>query len=155
MTSWAAARQASLCFTIARSLLRLMSSESKMLSNNLMLCCPLLLLPSIFSSTRFFSNESALYIRWSFSFSISPSYEYSELISIMIDWFDSLAVQGTLESLLQHHNLKASVLRCSAFLMVQFSQLYMTTGKTIALTIWTFVGQVKSLLFNMPSRFVE
>ena len=136
-----------------------MSIESVMPSNHLILCRPLLLPPSIFPSIRIFSNESALHIRWpkfwSFSFSISPSNEYSESISFRVEWFHSLAVQGTLESLLQHHNLKASILWCSAFFTVQFSQLQMTAGKTIALTMWTFVGQVMSLLFNMPSRFVE
>ena len=129
-----------------------------MLSNHLILCCPLLLLPSIFPSRRIFSSESALCIRWpkdwSFSFSISPSKECSGLISFRINWFDLLAVQGTLKNLLQHHSLKASVLWCSAFFMVQFSHPYMTTGKTIALTIQTFVSKVMSLLFNMLSRFV-
>ena len=128
-----------------------------MLSNHLILCCPLLL-PSIFPSIRVFSNESALLIRWpkywSFSFSISPSNEYSGLISFRIDWFDLLAVQGTLKSLLQPHSLKASVIQCSVFFMVQFSHLYMTTRKSIALTLWTFVGKVMSLLFNLLSRFV-
>ena len=118
-----------------------------------------LLLPSIFPSIRVFSNESTLYIRWpkywSFSFSISPSNEYSGLISFRIDWFDLLAVQGTLKSLLQHHNLKASILQCSAFFMVQHSHLYMSAGKTITLTIRTFIGKVISLLFNMQSRFVR
>ena len=136
-----------------------MSIEPVMPSNHLILCRPLLLPPSIFPSIRIFSNESALHIRWpkfwSFSFSISPSNEYSESISFRVEWFHSLAVQGTLKSLLQHHNLKASILWCSAFFTVQFSQLQMTAGKTIALTMWTFVGQVMSLLFNMPSRFVE
>ena len=124
----------------------------------LILCCPLLLPPSIFSSIRVFSNESVLCIRWpkycSFSFNISPSNEYSGLISFRMDWFDLLAVQGTLRSLLQHHSSKASILQCSAFLMVQLSHPYMTTGKTIALTRWTFVGKVMFLLFNMLSRFV-
>ena len=127
-------------------------------SNYLILCCPLLLLPSIFPSIRGFSNESVLYIRWpkywSFSFSISPSNEYSGLISFRMDWLDLLAVQGTLKSLLQHHSSKASILQCSAFFMVQLSYPYMTTGKTIALTRWTFVSKVMSLLFNMLSRFV-
>ena len=122
-----------------------------MLSKYLILCHALLLLPSVFPSIRVFSNESTLCIRWpksgSFSFSISPSNEHSELISFRIDWFDPLAVQGTLESLLQDHNSKASILQCSAFFMVQFSQLYMTIGKTIDLTMWTFAGQVMSLLF--------
>ena len=153
-----AAHQASLSFSISWSLLKLIPIESVMLSNNLILCHPLLLLPSIFPSTRVFSNESALHIRWSkywsFSLSISPSNEYSGLISFRIDWLDLLSVQGTLKSLLQHHSSKASVLQYSAFFMVQLSHLYMTTGKTIALTIWTFVGKVISLLFNMLSRFV-
>ena len=121
-------------------------------SNHLILCHPLLLLPSIFPSIRVFSNESVLPIRWpkywSFSFSISPSNEYSGLISFMIDWLDLLAVQGTLKSLFQHHNSEASVLRCSAFLIVQLSHPYMTTGKTIALTRRTFIDKVMSLLFN-------
>ena len=129
-----------------------------MLSNYLVLCHPLFLLPSIFSSIRVFSNQSALHIRWSkywsFSFSTSPSNEYSGLISFRIDCFDLLAVQGTLKSLLQHHSSKASILWCSAFFMVQLSQAYMTTGKTIALTRQTFVRKVKSLLFNTLSRFV-
>ena len=127
------------------------SIESVMPSNHLILCCLLLCLPSIFPSIRVFSNESALRIRWpkywSFSFSISPSNEYSGLISFRIDWFDLLEVQGTLKSLLQHHSSKASILRCSAFFIVQLSHPYMTTGKTIALTRWTFVGKVMSLLF--------
>ena len=130
-----------------------------MSSNHLILCHPLFFLPSIFPSIRVFSSESVLHIRWpkywSFSFSISPSNEYSGLISFRMDWLDLLAVQGTLKSLLQHHSLKASVLRCSAFFMVQLSHPYMTTGKTIALTRQTFVGQVMSLLFNMLSRFRE
>ena len=125
--------------------------------NHFILCCPLLLLPSIFPSMRFFPNESALYIRWpkywSFSFSISPSTEYSGLIFFRIDWFDLLVVQGTLNNLLQNHKLKASVLHCSAFIIVQFSHLYMTTGKTIALTIRTFLGKVISLFLNTLSRF--
>ena len=127
-------------------------------SNRLILCLPLLLLPSIFSSIRVFSSESVLHIRclkyWSFSFHISPSSEYSGLISLRIDWFDLLAVQGTLKSLLQHHSSKASILWRSAFFMVQLSHPYMTSGKTIALIIWTFVGKVMSLLFNTPSRCV-
>ena len=127
-------------------------------SNCLILCRPLLLLPSILPSIRVFSNESVLCNRWpkywSFSFSFSPSNEYSGLISFRIDWFDLLAVQGTLRSLLQHHSSKASVLQHSAFLMVQLSHPYMTTGKIIALTRQTFVGKVASLLFNMVSRFV-
>ena len=147
-----------LSFTISQSLLILLSIELVMSCNHLILCCPLLLLPSIFSSIRIFSNESALHIRWpkywSFSFSISPSSEYSGLISFSIDWFDPLAVQGTLKSLLQHHSSKASILWCSAFFMVQLSHPYMATGKTIALTIWTFVSKVMALLFNMLSRFI-
>ena len=127
-------------------------------SDHLILCHPLLLLPSIFPSIRVFSNESVLCIRWpkywSFSFSISPSNEYSGLISFKIDWFDLPAVQGTLRSLLQHHSSKASIVRLSAFFMVQLSHLYMTTGKTIALTIWPFVSKVMSLLFNTLSSFV-
>ena len=135
---------------------KLMSIESVMPSNHLILCRPLLLLPSIFPSIRVFSNESVLHIRWpkywNFSFSINPSNEYSGLISFRMDWFDPLAVQGTLKSLLQHHSSKQSILRCSAFI-VQLSHPYMTTGKTIALTRRTFVGKVMSLLFNMLSRF--
>ena len=127
-------------------------------SNHLILCCPLLLLPSIFSNIRVFSNESALYSRWpkywSFSFSISPSNEHSGLISSRMDWLDLLAVQGTLKSLLQQHSSKASIPRCSAFFIVQLSHPYMTTGETIALTRQTFVGKVMSLLFNMLSRLV-
>ena len=127
-------------------------------SNHLLLCCPLLLLPSIFPSIRVFLNESALRIRWpkywSFSFNTSPSNEYSGLISFRMDWLDLLAVQGTLKSLLQHHSSKASILQGSAFFTVQLSHPYMTTGKTIALTRWTFVGKVMSLFFNMLSRLV-
>ena len=128
-----------------------------MLSNYLILCCPHLLLPSIFPSIRNIYSESALHIRWprywSFSFSISPSSEYSELMFFRIDWFDLLVVQGTLR-VHQHHSSKASILRCSDFFMVQLSYLYMNVGKTIPLTIQTFVGKVMSLLFNMLSRFV-
>ena len=135
-----------------------MTIELVMPSNYLILCRPLLLLPSIFPSIRVFSNELTLCIRWpkywSFSFSISLSNEYSGLISLRMDWFDLLAVQGTLKSLLQHHSSKASILQCSAFFTVQLSHLYMTTGKTIALTRQTFVGKVTSLLFNMLSRLV-
>ena len=135
-----------------------MSIESVMLSNHFILCCPLLLLSSIFSSIGVFSNKSSLHIRepkfWSFSFSISPSNEYSGLLSFRVNWFDLLAVQRSLKSLLQHHSSKASVLWCSALFMVQLSHLYMTTGKTTALIIWTFVGKVMSLLSNMLSRFV-
>ena len=127
-------------------------------SNHLILCCPLLLLPPIPPSIRVFSNESALRIGWpkywSFSFSISPFNEHLGLISYRMDWLDLLAVQGTLKSLLQHHSSKASILWCSAFFTVQLSHPYMTTGKTIALTRWTFVGKVMSLLFNMLSRLV-
>ena len=136
---------------------KLMSIKSVMPSNHLILCHPLLL-PSIFPSIRVFSNESALHIRWpkywSFSFNISPSNEYSGLISFRIDWFDLLAVQGTVKILLQHHSLKASILWCSTFFIVQLSHPYMTTGKTIALTRWTFVDKVMSLLLNMLSRLV-
>ena len=135
-----------------------MSIKSVMPSNHLILCCPLLLLPSIFPSIRVFSNESALHIRWlkywSFSFNISPSNEHSGLISFRIDWLDLLAVQGTLKSLLQHHSSKASILQRSAFLIVQLSHLYITNGKIIALTRWTFVGKVMSLLFKVLSRLV-
>ena len=137
---------------------KLMSIESVMSSNHLILCCPLLLLPSIFPSIRVFSNESVVHIRWpkywSFSFSISPSNENSGLTSFRMDWLDLLAVQGTLQSLLQHHSSKASILWCSAFFIVQISHPCTTTGKTIALTRWTFVGKVMSLLFNMLSRLV-
>ena len=154
-TQWTAAQQASLSFNISWSLLKLMSIESVMPSNHLILCHPLLLLPSIFPSIWVFSNESALNIRWpkywSFSFSISLSNEYSELVYFRIDCFDLLAVQGALKSL-PHHRSKASILQCSAFFMVQLSHPYMTTAKTIALTRWTFVGKVMSLLFNMLSR---
>ena len=137
VTPWTAACQASLSFTISLSLLRLMSFESVTPSYHLVLCCRFLLLPSIFPSIRVFYNELALCIQWPkyWSFSISPSNEYSVLISFRIDWLDLLAVHGTFKNLLQHHNLKASVLWCSAFFMVQFSYPYMTTGKTIALTI--------------------
>ena len=135
-----------------------MSIELAMPSNHFILCHPLLLLPSIFPSIRVFSNESALHIRWpkywSFSLNISPSNEHPRLISFRMDWLDLLAVQGTLKSLLQHHSSKASILWCPAFIIVQLSPPYMTTGKTIALTRWTFVGKVMSLLFNMLSRLV-
>ena len=157
-TPWAAAHQASLSIINSRSLLKLLSIESVMPSNHLILCCPLLLLPSIFPSIRVFSNESTLHIRWqkywSFSFNISPSNEHPELISFRMDWLDLLAVQGTLRSLLQHHSSKASILPCSACFIVQLSHPYMTTGKTIALTRQTFVGKVISLLFNMLSGLV-
>ena len=129
-----------------------------MSSNHLILCCPSLLLPSVFPNIRVFSNESALHVRWpkywSFSFNIRPSNEQPGLISFRMDWLDLLAVQGTLKSLLQHHSLKPSILQCYAFFTAQLSHPYMTTGKTIALTIWTFVSKVTSLLFNMLSRFV-
>ena len=155
---WTAACQASLSITNSRSLLKLMSIALVMPSNHLILCHPLLLLPASFPSIRVFSNESDLHISWpkywSFSFSISPSSEYSGLISFRIDWLDLLAVQGTLKSLLPHHSSKASILRCSAFLIVQVSHLGMTTGKTIALTKQNFVGKVMALLFNMLSRLV-
>ena len=145
-TAW----HASLSITNSWSLLKLMSMESVMLHNHLIHCHSLLLLPSIFYSIRLFSNESVLPIRWpkywSFSFSISPSNEYSGLISFKMDCFDLLAVQGTLKSLLQHHSSKAPILRHSAFFILQLSHPYMTTGKTIALTRWTFVGKVTSLL---------
>ena len=158
VTPWTAACLASLSFSISQSLLKLVSIESMMPSNHFILCCPLLLLPSIFPSIRVFSNESALCIRWPkywrFSFSISPSSEYQGLISFGIGWFDLLAIQGTLKSLLQHHNSKASVLQHSAFFRVQLSHPCMTTGKTIALTRWTYVGKVISLPFNMLSRLV-
>ena len=135
-----------------------MSIESVLPSKHVILCHPLLLLPSIFPSIGVFSNESALCIRWpkcwSFSFSISPSSEYPRLISFRMDWLDLFAVQGTLKSLLQHHSSKASILQCSAFFIVQLSHLYMTTGKTIVLTIWTFVGKIMPLLINTLSRFV-
>ena len=158
MTPWTAARQASLSITNSRSLLKLTSIESVIPSNHLILCHPLLLLPSIFPSIRVFSNESALRIRWpkywSFSVSISPSNEHPGLISFRMDWLDLLAVQGTLKSLLQHHSSKASVLLCSAFFMVQLSHPYMTIAKTIALTRQTFVDKVMSLLFHMLSKLV-
>ena len=135
-----------------------MSIESVMPSNHLILCCPLLFLPSIFPSIRVFSNESVLHIRWpkywSFSFSISPFKEYFRLISFRMDWLDLLAVQETLKGLLQHYSSKASILWCLAFFIVQLSHPYMITGKTIALTRWTFVGKVMSLLYNMLSRLV-
>ena len=152
----ASAHQASLSFT--QSSLKLMSIESVMPSSHLILCRPLLLLPPIPPSIRVFSNESALHIRWSnywsFSFSISLSNECSGLISFRMDWLDLLAVQGTLKSLLQHHSSKASILQHSAFFTVQLSHPHMTTGKTIALTRWTFFNNVMSLLFNVLSRFV-
>ena len=145
--------------TNSRSSLRLTSIESVMTSSHLILCRPLLLLPPIPPSIRVFSNESALHIRWpkywSFSFSISPFNEHSGLISFRMDWLDLLAVQGSLKNRLQHHTSKPSILRPSAFFIVQLSHPYMTTGKTIALTRWTFVGKAMSLLFNMLSRLVK
>ena len=159
LTSWTAACQTSLFVTNSRSLLKLMSIESVMPSNHFILCCPLLLPPSIFPSIRNYSNESVLHIRWpkywSFSFNISPSNEYSALISFRMDWLDLLAVQGTLKSFHQHHSSKASILQLSAFFIVQLSHPYMTTGKTITLTRQIFVGKVMSLLFNMVSRLVK
>ena len=144
--------------TNPRSSLKLMSIELVMPSNHLILCRPLLLLPPVPPSIRVFSNESAFHIRWpkywSFSFNISPSNEHPALISFRMEWLDLLAVQGTLKSLLQHHSTKASILRCSAFYIVQISHPYITTAKTIALTKATFVGKVMSLLFNMLSRLV-
>ena len=157
MTPWTAAHQSSLSITNSQSLLKLMSVELVMPSNPLILCCPLLLLPSIFPSIRVFSDESILHIRWPkyWLFIISLSNEYSKgNQSFRIDWFDLLAVQGTLKSLLQHHSSKASILRHSAFFIVQLSHPHMTTGKTIALTRRTFVGKVMSLFFNVLSRFV-
>ena len=157
-TPWTAACQASLSITNSQSLLKLMSIGLVMPPNHVILCCPLLLPPSIIPRIRVLSNESALHIRWpkywSFSFSISPSNEYSGLISFRMDWLDLLAIQGTCKSLLQHHSSKATILQCSAFFIVQLSHPYMTTGKTIPLTRWTFVGQVMSLLFSMLSRWV-
>ena len=158
VTPWIAARQASLSIANSQSSLKLMSIESVMPSNHLILCHPLLLPPSIFPSIRVFSNESALPIRWpkdwSCSFSISPSNEHPGLISFRMEWLELLAVQGTLKSLLQHHSSKASILLHSASFMVHLSHPYMTTGNTIALTRWTFVAKVMSLLFNMLSRLV-
>jgi len=155
VTPWSAAGQASLSFTNSLSLFKLMSIESVMPSNYLMLCYPLLL-PSVFLSIRVFSNESVLHIKWPkyWSFSISPSNEHSGLISFRMDWFDLLAVKGTLKSLLQHHNSKASLLWCSALFIVQLWYPYMTTGKTIPLTGRTLVGKVMSLLFNMLFKLV-
>ena len=148
MTPWTAACQASLSITNSQSLLKLMSIESVMLSNHLILCHSLLLSPSIFPSIRVFINESFLHIRWpkywTYSFSISPSNEYSGLISFRIDWLDLLAVQGTLQGLVQHHSSKAPILWLSAFFIVQLSHPYMTTGKTIALTRWTTWAKIKS-----------
>ena len=156
-TPWTAAREASLSITNCQSLLKLMSIESVMTSKHLILCHPLLL-PPIFPSIRVFPNESVLCIRWpkywSFSFNISPSNEHPGLISFRMDWLHLLAVQGTLKSLLLHHSSKASILRCSAFFIVQLSHPYMATRKTIALTRQTFVSKIMSLLFNMLSRLV-
>jgi len=158
VTPWTAALQASLSITNSQSLFKLMSIESVMPSNHLILCRPLLFPSSIFPSIRVFSNESVLWITWpkywSFSFNISTSNEYSRRISFRMDWLDLLAIQGTLKSLLQLHGSKASVLQCSAFFTVQLSHPYMTTGKTVAFTRHTFVGKVMSLLFNMLSRLV-
>ena len=156
MTPRTAAHQASLSITISQSSLKLMFIKLVMPSNHLIFCRPLLFLPSIFPSIRVFSNESALHIRWPkyWSLSISPSDEYSGLISFRMNRLDLLVVQGTLKSLLQHHSSKASILWLSAFFIVQLSHPYMTTGKTIGLTRWTFVGKVMSLLFNMLSRLV-
>ena len=154
-TPWIVALQASLSITNSQNPPKPMSIESMMPSNHLILCRPLLLLPSIFPSIRVFSNESALRIRWpkywSFSFNISPSNEHPGLVSFRMDWLDFLAVQGTPKSF----SSKASILQCSAFFIVQLSHSYMTTGKTIALTGWTFVGKAMSLLFNMLSRLFE
>ena len=158
VTPLTSAHQASLSITNSWSLLKLMSIELVMPSNHLILCHPLSLLPSIFPSIRVFSNESVLRIRWpkywSFSFSISPSNEYSGLIFFMMDWLDLLAIQGTLKSLFQHHSSKTSTLWHLAFFIVQLSHPYTTTGKTLALTRQTFVGKVMSLLFNMLSSLV-
>ena len=155
---WTAALQNSLSITNSQSLLKFTSIESVMPCNHLLLCHPLLLPPSIFPSSRIFSNESVIRIRWpnywTFSFNISPSNEYSGLISFRMDLLDLLDVQGTLKSLLQHHSSKASILWCSAFFIVRRSHPYMTTGKAIALTRWMFVRKVMSLLFNMLSRLV-
>ena len=158
MTPWTAARKASLSVTNTWSLLRFMSIELMMPSNHLILCRPLLLLPSIFPSIRVFSNVSVLHIRWpkywSLSFSLSPSNEYSGLISFRMDWSDLFAVQGTLKSLLQHHSSKTSILRCSAFFIVQLSHPYKTTRKTIALTRRTFLAKVSvlpKLLYRLNS----
>ena len=157
-TIWTVARQASLSLAISQNLHKFMSIESVMPSNHLILCRPLLLLPSIFPSIRVFSNESVLHIRWpkywNFSISLNPSNEHSGLIFLRIDWFDLLTIQGTLRSHLQHHSSKALILWPSAFFIVWISHLYMATGKTIALTRWTIVIKGMSLLFNILSRFV-
>ena len=156
MTPWTAACQTSLSITNCQSLPKSMSIESVIQSNHLILCCPLLLLPSIFPSIRAFSNESVIHIRWpkywSFSFNISPSNEHPGLISPRMDWLDLLAVQGTLKSLLQHPSSKPSILQCLAFFIVQLSHPYMTTGKIIALTRRTFVGKVMSLLHYLERK---
>ena len=158
VTPWTAAYQDSLSITNSWSLLKLMFIKLVMPSSHLILCCPFLLLPLIFPGIRVFSSESVLCIRWpkywSFSFSISPFNEYSGLTCFRMNWLDLLAVQGTLKSLLQHRSSKASIHQCSAFFIIQLSHPYMTPGKTIALTRWTFVGKVMSLLFNMLSRLV-
>ena len=157
-TPWTAALHTSLSITNSQSLLKLVSIKLVMPSSHLILCRPLFLLPSIPAGIRVFSNESTLRMRWpkywSFSFSISPSNEHAGLISFRMDWLDLLAVQGTLKSLLQHHSSKASILQHSAFFTVQLSHPYITTGKTIALTRWIFLGQVMSLLFDMLSRLI-
>ena len=159
VTPWTAARQASLSITNSQSLLKLMSIQSVMPSSHLILCHPLLLLPSIFPSIRVFSNESVLCTRlpkyWSLSLSISPSNKYSGLISFRMDWLDLLAVQATLKSLLQHHSSKASTLQRSGFFIVQLSHPYMTTRKTMALTRWTIEGKVMSLLFRETLKVVR
>jgi len=158
VTPWPAACQATLYITNSQSLLKFMSIKLVMPPNHLILCYPLLFLSSIFPSIRVFSKKSFLHIRWqkycSFSFSISPFNEYSGLVFLRIDWFDLFAVQGTCKSLLQHHSSKVLILQRSAFFIVQLLHPYMTIGKTIALTVWTFVDKVMSLLFNMLSRFV-
>ena len=158
VTPWTAAHQASLSVTNSRSLLKLMSIKSLMPFNDLILCCPPLLLPSVLPSIRVIPNESVLHIKWpnywSFSFSISPSNEHPGLISFRMNWLDLLAVQGTLKSILQQHSSKTSIIQCSAFFTVQLLHLYMTTGKAIALSRWTFFGKVVSLLFNMLSRLI-
>ena len=158
-TPWITARQASLCITNSRSLLKLTSIESVMPSSHVILCRPLPLLPPIPPSIRVFSNESTLRMRWpkywSFSFNISPYNEHPGLISFRMDWLDLLAVQGTLKSLLQHHNSKPSILWCSAFFVIQLSHPYMITGKTIDLTTWMYVGQVMSLVFNTHVRIIS
>ena len=155
-TPWTAAHQASLSITISPSILKLLSTESTRPSNHLILCCPFLLLSSILPSIRVFSTELVLCIRWpnywSFNFSINPSSEYSEMISFMIDWIDLLAVQGTLKSLLQHHSSKASILRRSAFFIVQLSHPYMTTRSTITLTRETFVFSSKKALSQLQEK---